>query len=259
MATTSASSTWSAVCAKSITLRSTRPTRPASDSSRSATSSYVGVSSMLVARAAPALSSSIWIAPIPPPISSTVRPSTPCFFRKSTMRRDVPSRPRRRYRFASICALRSLKTHRYPLGVQQSLTRLQPAPAPEQPELDPYRDEHRADSEREGDVRRLEHLREIREVHAIEPGQEAQRQKHARDHGQRLGRLVQPVRNRRQVHVHRARQQVPERVHGFVLAHDVVVHVAVVEGHVLLLQVDAVGDERLENIALGAEQPAELD
>src|SRR5690242_9940929 len=147
---------------------------------------------MLVARAAPALSSSIWIAPMPPPISSTVRPSTPCVFRKSTIRRDVPSRPRRRYRFASIWALRSLKTHRYPLGVQQSLTALQPASAPEQPELDPYGDEHCADADREGDVRRLEHLREIGKVHAVEPGQEAEGQKHARDHGQGFGGLVQP-------------------------------------------------------------------
>src|SRR6266853_1304288 len=80
---------------------------------------------MLIARAAPAFSSSIWIAPMPPPTSSTVRPSTPSFLTTSKIRRDVASRPLRRYRFASARADLSLNTHRYPFGVQQSLmTRL---------------------------------------------------------------------------------------------------------------------------------------
>ena len=112
MTTTSAPSTWLAAWAKSITLRSTRSVNPASLSKPAATSSYVGVSSMLTARDAPAFNSSIWMAPIPPPTSNTVRPSTPCVFKKSTIWREVPSRPLRRYLRASARADRSLNTHR---------------------------------------------------------------------------------------------------------------------------------------------------
>src|SRR5207237_1803337 len=89
-------------------------------------------------------------------------------------------------------------------------------------------------------------------------GEEAQRQEKARDDGQRLRRLVEPVRDGREIYVHGARQQVAQRVRGLVLPHDVVVDVAVVQRHVLLLQVDAVRDECLEDVSLRTKKPAEL-
>jgi hypothetical protein len=51
----------------------------------------------LVAWEAPARSSSIWISPTPPPISTIVEPSMPRSRRKSTIRREVLSSPRLRY------------------------------------------------------------------------------------------------------------------------------------------------------------------
>ena len=72
------------------------------------------------------------------------------------------------------------------------------------------------------------------------------------------GRPVRLPRSARRKQLLAAAQQVAQGVSGLVLPHDVVVDVAVIEGHVLLLQVDAVRDEGLEDVALRAEKPAQL-
>jgi hypothetical protein len=53
-------------------------------------------SSRLVVRVAPRLSSSSWISPSPPPISSTLAPPTPRLSKKPTICRAVWSSPRLR-------------------------------------------------------------------------------------------------------------------------------------------------------------------
>src|SRR5438552_10691098 len=106
--------------AKAPTRRSMRSRTPASDASARATSSYALAIPVLSARAAPARSSSIWSAPMPPPISRSVRPAIPRASRKSTIRRPSPSSPLRRYFRASELARASPKTARRPFGSQQS-------------------------------------------------------------------------------------------------------------------------------------------
>src|SRR5207253_2651341 len=56
-----------------------------------------------------------------------------------------------------------------------------PAAAAKEVKLDEGRHDHRRDSNREGQIRRLEHVDEVREVHAVEAGEEAQRKKQAGD------------------------------------------------------------------------------
>jgi len=82
-----------------------------------------GESSRLTVRAAPRFSSSIWISPMPPPISSAVAPSIPRSWRNSTICRAVLSRPRFRYRFALRRAKRGLKNWSQPRALQQLVTR----------------------------------------------------------------------------------------------------------------------------------------
>src|ERR1700694_744761 len=100
---------------------------------------------------------------------------------------------------------------------------------------------------------------QIQEVHAEEAGQECQGEEEARDDGQRLHGVVQPIRNSRQIDVHRAGEEVTQRVDGFVLADQVVVNVAPVKGQLLAVDVNRVGDEALEKVALRADELTELD
>src|SRR3979490_3634382 len=58
-----------------------------------------------------------------------------------------------------------------------------PAPAAEEVELDPGGDEHGANTHGKDPIRRLQDADEVGEVHAVETGQEAQRQEQARDDG----------------------------------------------------------------------------
>ena len=82
---------------------------------------YPDDSSRLTVCVAPRLSSSTWMSPIPPPISSTVAPATPRRSRKATIRAAVLSRPRRRYRFAIRRAKRGLKNASQPARVSSQL------------------------------------------------------------------------------------------------------------------------------------------
>src|SRR4030081_2685618 len=68
-----------------------------------------------------------------------------------------------------------------------------PAPAAEEVELDPGGDEHGANTHGKDPIRRLQDADEVGEVHAVEPGQEAQRQEQARHDGQGFRRLVQAI------------------------------------------------------------------
>src|SRR6267143_1297321 len=259
MITTSALSTWLAAWAKSITLRSTRSLNPFSFSRPAAAIlTRFGAGGPLaedppitLLRAAVAhVSTSVALAAgfIPAATMPFIRPSVAPsgYLDKSqpyTGKRAAPSRSDRAMRGNHLGSLSYFS---------------QPAAAPEEIQLDQRGDDHRPHADRKRPVRALEDAGQIREVHAKETGEKAQRQEQAGDHGQRLRGLVEPVRDRREINVHRARQQVAQRVRRFVLTHDVVVDVAVVQRHVRLLQVDAVRDQGLEDVALRAKESAQF-
>src|SRR5207249_6899484 len=106
--------------------------------------------------------------------------------------------------------------------------RLYPTPAAEKIEMDPDRDQHRDEPDNKCVGRRLQDADQVSEVHAVETREEAQGKEEARDHGQGLRGLVETVRNRRKVHIHRARQQVAESICRFVLTYGEVIHLTVV-------------------------------
>src|ERR1700674_1027468 len=72
-----------------------------------------------------------------------------------------------------------------------------PAAPAEEVELDRDRDQDRAHTHGKRPVRHFEDGGQVREVHAVETGQEAQRKEQARDHRERFRGLVEAVRDRR--------------------------------------------------------------
>src|SRR5579859_1707373 len=82
---------------------------------------YAVEASTSVALVTPALSSSSWMAPMPPPISSRVAPSTPAARSTSSRMRVLRDGPFRWYAFRLRAASRWLKSPSIPWHWQQSM------------------------------------------------------------------------------------------------------------------------------------------